>query len=452
MRTERGPWSWLLVALAALVALARGAYADESRITLALRDVELAEVMAMLSEQERVNILLGKEVSGRVSFNLYDVTVDEAVRAIASAAGYAVERQNGTYFVVPRAEAGKYAPDSLTLVRSFAIQYADPLALEVALKPYLSTYGKLTTLADRGLIVVEDTPEFVDRMGRLVAELDARPRQILIEARILEVTLNDEEAYGIDWRKLFDSDGGGGEFGTTGLATPTDGGREGFFFDLTNPNVEIALDALKARGRVRTLSTPKLLAVENQEASVIVGDRRGYQVTTTINQVTTESIEFLESGVILRVTPTVDASGGVMMTVHPEVSTGSVDANGIPSQVTTEVTTRLLVPSNRTVFIGGLIKHTVTQTRRGVPVLGDVPGVGRLFSNRRHASTNTETVVLITPRLIDGYDEIWNSGYVDDVARFEREARAGELKLDREMHRYFPPPRDPEAPADAPAR
>jgi type II secretory pathway component GspD/PulD (secretin) len=427
-----------LCALALVFACAAGVRAEDSLITLALRDVELGEVMQMLSEQERLNILLGKEVGGRVSFNLYGVTVDEAVRSIASAAGYAVEKQGDTYFVVPREEAGKYSPDSLTRVVSYDLQYANPQDLEVALKPYLSTYGKLTILAERKLLLVEDTPDFVARISRLVAELDRRPRQILIEARILEVTLDDEESFGIDWQKLFDSDGGEGSFGTTGLATPPDS-REGFFFDLANPNIEVALDALKARGRVRTLSTPKLLAVENQEASVIVGDRRGYTVTTTINQVTTESIEFLESGVILRVTPTVDASGGVLMTVHPEVSTGSVDSNGIPSQVTTEVTTRLLVPSTRTVFIGGLIKHSVTQTRRGVPVLGDVPGVGRLFSNHRETSTNTETVVLITPRIIEDYDGSWNTHYVEDAARFENEAGDARLRLDGELDRWFPP-------------
>jgi type II secretory pathway component GspD/PulD (secretin) len=439
MRTEGAASIGRVFALAALLLLAAGTPAEEPRITLALRDVELSEVMAMLSEQQRVNILLGGEVGGRVSFNLYGVTVDEAVRAIASAAGYAVERQGASYFVVPRAEAGKYAPDSLTRAVTFPLQYAEPATLEATLKPYLSSYGKLTVLAGRKLLLVEDTPEFVERLGRLVVELDRRPRQILIEARILEVTLTDEEAYGLDWKKLFESDGGDGSFGTTGLATPPGSDREGFFFDLTTPDVEAALDALKARGRVRTLSTPKLLALENQEASVIVGDRRGYQVTTTINQVTTESIEFLESGVILRVTPSVDASGAVMMAVHPEVSTGSVDSNGIPSQVTTEVTTRLLVPSERTVFIGGLIKHTVTQTRRGVPVLGDVPGVGRLFSNRRETSTNTETIVLITPRLVEDYDGAWNTRYLDDARRFEDRAEGAALRLDSELDRYFPP-------------
>ncbi len=159
------------------------------------------------------------------------------------------------------------------------------------------------------------------------------------------------------------------------------------------------LDTLRTRGRVRTLSTPRLMAIENQEASVIVGDRQGYRLTTTINQVTTESIEFLESGVILRVTPAVDDKDRIRLEIHPEVSTGTVSL-GIPSQTTTEVTTHVLVPDGNTIFIAGLIRSTLTESRDGVPVLGDIPGLGLLFSRRERISVNTETVVLITPRIV----------------------------------------------------
>jgi type II secretory pathway component GspD/PulD (secretin) len=235
-------------------------------------------------------------------------------------------------------------------------------------------------------------------VAALVKKIDRQPAQILIEAKILEVTLTDEDSYGLNWSKLFDSRDGSGEFGTRGLADST---RPGLFFEYTTPDIVATLDALTSQGRVRTLSTPKLLAVEDQESSVIVGDRRGYSVTTTINQVTTESIEFLESGVILRVTPSVDADGQIMMDIHPEVSTGTIDPiTGIPSQATTEVTTRMIVPDGQTVFVGGLIKHRVDESKRGIPVIGRIPVVGLLFSNRQKAISNTETIVLIKPTVI----------------------------------------------------
>ncbi len=131
-------------------------------------------------------------------------------------------------------------------------------------------------------------------------------------------------------------------------------------------------------------------------------------MTTTIDQVTSETIEFLESGVILRVLPSVDGQGRIMLTIHPEVSTGRVE-DGIPNQVTTEVTTQMLVEDGQTVFIGGLIRRSLDQNREGVPVLGDIPIVGRVFSNKSDSSTNTETVVMITPRIVDNNNNVINA-------------------------------------------
>ena len=384
-----------------------------------MRNTEISEVMAMLSKIQRVNILLSEEVGGEVSFNLYDVPLDQAIQSIANAGGYAVERRNGTYFIVTREEAGIYADSDLTQVETYKIQYADPALVEGLLRPYLSNYGEITALPERNLLVVEDKPSFLRRIRAIIDDVDHKPKQILIEAKILEITLNNEDSYGIDWSNFFSSQDGTGNFGTRGLAGVGDSSSAGFVFDVTNSDFSGMLTALEEDGRVRTLSTPKLLALDGQEASVIVGDRRGYQVTTTINQVTTESIEFLESGVILRVTPKVDGLGRVLMDIHPEVSTGVVDANGIPSQTTTEVTTQLLVSSGQTIFVGGLIKHTLSETRKGVPVLGRVPGLGRLFSSREQNNVNTETIVLITPSLVDSATDAWNQIPADKVERAE---------------------------------
>jgi type II secretory pathway component GspD/PulD (secretin) len=270
-----------------------------------------------------------------------------------------------------------------------------------------------------------------------VDEVDRQPRQILIEAKILEVTLNEEDSYGIDWANFFESDGGGGSFGTRGLEGVGTSGTEGLFFEIANNDITARLSALERDGRVRTLSTPKLLALEYEEASVIVGDRRGFKVTTTINQVTTESIEFLESGVILRVTPHVDKDGRVMMDIHPEVSTGVVDVNGIPSQTTTEVTTRLLVGSGDTVFIGGLIKQTVNESRSGIPVLGRVPGLGLLFSSRELNSVNTETVVVITPRIVGESALPLHAESEIQIDEFERRLELRSTTIDRQIDETF---------------
>lgn len=406
-------------------------------ISLAMRDTDIAEVMEMLSRAERINILLSENVDAEVSFSLYDVPLSEAIRSIASAAGYVVERRNGMYFVVSRDEAGAYAESDLTEIRAFSIQYADPTQLQTMLTPYLSEFGQLTTMAENKMLLVQDTPEFLRRIEKLVREIDRQPKQILIEAKILEVTLTEEDSYGIDWASFFESDGGGGSFGTRGLEGVGGSRTSGLFANITNADLTAKLSALEKDGRIRTLSTPQLLALEHEEASVIVGDRRGYKVTTTINLVTTESIEFLESGVILRVTPHVDNDGRIMMDIHPEVSTGGIDINGIPSQTTTEVTTRLLVASGQTVFIGGLIKRTLSETRAGVPILGRIPGLGLLFSSREVTSVNTETIVIITPSIVAEIGGSRDAKAQSEVEDLERRLGTQTSDIDERLDQTF---------------
>jgi len=374
----------------------------QKRVSISVRDTSIQEVLELLSRKDQVNILIGKNVSGNVSVNLYEVTLEEAINAITITAGYVVEHNNGTYMILDRKDAGLDTVSDNTSIRTFKIQYSDPKIVADILTKHLSRYGKITKLDDRRLLVIEDLPEFLDRIEKLLVDIDREPPQILIEAKILEVTLNDSESFGLNWKRLFDTSNGSGDLGTTGFASLTENGdpSTGFFFTLVSSNIETTLTALITEGRVRTLSTPKLLALENQEAEVVIGDRIGYKVTTTTNQITTESIEFLESGVILKVTPSVDGSGRILMDIHPEVSTGEL-INGIPSQKTTEVTTLLLAENGQSIFIGGLMKNTKNKEHSRVPILGKIPLLGRLFSRTVDTDINTETVVLITPYIID---------------------------------------------------
>jgi type II secretory pathway component GspD/PulD (secretin) len=408
---------------------------DSQRISMTMKDAELADVMDMISREQRVNIFVSTDSNEEVSFSLYDMTLPDAIRAIANAAGLAVEHYDGNYFIIDRDEAGKYAPDALTKVRSFELQYVTVDEMQSLLDPYLSDYGEITVFSEKNIFLIEDTPEFLRRVAALVREIDKQPTQILIEAKILEVTLTDEDSSGLDWTKFFSSDGGTGEFGGQGL---NNAASPGLFFSYTNDNITVALDALTSQGRVRTLSSPKLLAIEDQESSVIVGDRRGYSVITTINQVTSESIEFLESGVILRVTPSVDANGKVMMDIHPEVSTGVIDPlTGIPSQSTTEVTTRMIVPDGQTIFVGGLIKHRVEESQRGIPVISRIPGVGRLFSSRENNKSNTETIVLITPTILNDKARLVDEETIEIIERMEQHQSSDTDDLNDEMDTFF---------------
>ena len=367
-------------------------------VTLSIQESDIRDVMQLLSREQRLNIFVAEGVSGDVSVNLYEMETEKAIVLIAESAGFAVEQRDGSFFIIEREDAGRYNQTNLTEMRSYKVQYISASDVESAVQDYLSDYGSVRSLEDGNLIIIEDLPPFLQKIEDIIYAIDREPKQIMIEAKILEISLTDNQAYGLDWALLFDAQDAQGSIGTRGLATRA---SAGLFAEFTNDNVELVLTALKERGRLRTISTPKLLAMEGLEAETVVGANIGYRVTTTINQVTSESVEFLETGIILKVIPSVDRSGRILLDVYPEVSTGIVSDDGIPSKSTTQVSTRMLVPDGRTVFLGGLIKHSVNDTREGVPGLGDLPVVGGLFSNTATSLTSTEIVILITPQVVN---------------------------------------------------
>lgn len=375
-------------------------------ISISVKESNVSELYEMLSRQNNVNILLGNDIEELVTVNLYGVTVEEAIYDIASAAGLAVERMNSGYLISKPANVGKSIAGGMTDVRTYKIQYSDIKKVSEIIKKHLSQYGKVDILESRNLLVVEDKQDFLNKIGSLVAKLDQAPAQILIEARILLIDLSEELKYGVDWTKTFTAAGGSGNVGVEhlgqqalDLAIGAAAGPPGLIFNYVNKNIEVQLNLLSTRNRIHTLSAPSLLALEYQEAAVIVGGRTGYKVTTTINQVTTESIQFLESGVILKVTPHIDRQGRIMMEIHPEVSSVSIN-DGIPSLSTTEVNTQLLVEDGQMIFMGGLISNDRINDYAGVPVLEDIPILSYLFSKDDINDHNKETVVLIRPHII----------------------------------------------------
>lgn len=404
----------LLVCFACAACLFAGAAraagpASEDTATYLFRDTPIAELFEMISARDRVSIMVGKGVTGNVAVSLYDMTASEAIHAIAEAGGYkVVERGNGYLIVNPALAAQGSVPDDIQ-VRALKVQYSDPKLVADILGKHVGPGGKVTVLPQRRMIVAEDTEAGLARIEALLRQIDTAPRQVMIEAKILEVTLDDSENFGIDWTKVLKN---GTKIGVGGLAQQ---GQPGLFFNYISCHCDFTayLSALSTKNKVRTLATPKLLALENEEAGITIGDELGYRVTTTINNVTSESVQFLDTGVILHVTPSVDADGRIALKVRPEVSSGSV-LNGVPSKKTTQVTTQLVAEDGQSILIAGLIKSSATQQRTGVPVLGDIPVLGNLFANSERHGSLTETVVVITPHLLPA------GGTADDARAAER--------------------------------
>jgi type II secretory pathway component GspD/PulD (secretin) len=396
------------------------------------RDTPITELFNMISRTAHVNIVLARGVSGNVSISLYDLTVRQAIEAIAEAGGYSVTERPGG-FLISDAKAAQQEMAASMQVRAMKVRYTDLKKAGEVLQRQVGINGTVTVLEPTRTLVVESTEAGLARAARVLREIDSPPRQILIEAKILEITLDRSDVFGVDWTRVFNGNGPD-TGGTTGLTTAA-GPR--FFLNLVNNNIEAHLTALTNKGRVHTLATPRLLALEDQEASTNVGDQLGYRLTTTINNVTTESIEFLDTGVILRVTPSIDVDGRIMMKVRPEVSSGSVSA-GIPSKKTTQVNTQLIAHDGQPVLIGGLIKSGSSYRRQGIPLLSDIPLLGRAFSSTDDGGSTTETIVLITPRIVALDGPALDGVTEQKVEEAERVLKVRSEVLDQKIERIMP--------------
>jgi general secretion pathway protein D len=254
-----------------------------------------------------------------------------------------------------------------------------------------------------------------------IRRLDVRPRQVLIEATIAEVTLTDNLSYGVRWfmeGKLGAYDDVNLAFGPVGTA-PGPGGQvpqpsvSAFGLALLNGEGQLRLlfDLLQSESTVRFLSTPQVLVVDNQTANIRVGNQIPVQTATTVptggdNPV--EQFQYRDTGTLLQVTPRINAGGLVTLEISQEVSApaaGLAGAGGNPTINQRTVQSTVVVESGQTIVLGGLITETKDGARDGIPLLKDIPGVGLLFSNTRDNKDRTELIITVTPRVVRDQNE-----------------------------------------------
>lgn len=256
---------------------------------------------------------------------------------------------------------------------------------------------------------MEHVREFLDDVERSVK------RQVLIQAHIVEVTLSNTFSLGIDWSYLRTLDAGSSNPTainmTQGLVpTPPTGV---FQFSLTNNKLTALLDAMKEQGQLKMLSSPKVATLNNQKAVIKLATKEvsWYQKTTTYPgtppvQITDTLPQIDEIGIYLDVTPQVNEKGAITMQIHPSISEKSrtsVSPDGKSTRPVIdvrEVDTMIEVRNGQTAVIAGLIVDKITETRRSVPWLGDIPWLGALFRYTSQEKRKTELVMLITPYVL----------------------------------------------------
>ncbi|MDZ7761349.1 MAG: type II secretion system secretin GspD [Desulfovermiculus sp.] len=253
------------------------------------------------------------------------------------------------------------------------------------------------------------------KIHSVIQKIDLYPKQVFIEMVIAEVSLNDSSKLGVEWSYLMDvgSDAKGLVSLDSGLGVITDGTSQigsglSYVVEKTN-RLTAALKALAESGEVNILSTPTLLASDNKEATINIGDEVPIPTTTeqrtdtSADRLTTTTLQYRDTGIIMKVTPKINKQGMVRMEIEQEVSnlsTQSVEGVRAPIISTRNSATTVAVMDKQTIVIGGLIQQTRSRSNSGIPFLRNIPGLGHLFSYQEDSRESTELMVFITPHVV----------------------------------------------------
>ena len=270
-------------------------------------------------------------------------------------------------------------------------------------------------IGNNSLVIVASAQEY-QVIKNVLKQIDVLPLQVMIDATILEVTLKDELQYGINWYLTHQNggtnviNGGAGQgFSFKEIATGVATGGFSYAFSSGSQDINAVLKANATNNNMNIISSPSLMVLNNQEASIKVGDSVPIRasVSTNLNNtagIQTSSIQMVDTGVQLSVRPRVNAGGLVLMEILQSVSeatkTNTSDTIDSPTIIKREIDTRVAIQSGETIVLGGLIKDKNVNNKDGVPVLHTIPLIGPLFGGTARNNNKTELVVLLTPRVM----------------------------------------------------
>jgi type II secretory pathway component GspD/PulD (secretin) len=421
-------------------------------INLNFLDTDIRDALSALAMKQDINIATAKEVSGKISIHLFQVTLEEALHAITLAGGFGYYKRDGIFYIYkPKQEMD---PQSERLqMRIFELRFAEIEKIQEILEaiPGMRT---IKIHEPSKTIVVEDIPENIQKIETIISYWDTMPRQVLIEAKILEIKLTDDMQLGVDWSQIL----GDVQISTAGFSdatlpttapvspVPAEAGLGVFANMITSVGTAhqfaAAIDALQSKTNVNSLSTPKVLAIHAKPAKVQVGGQQGYRVTTTNLGVATETIEFIDTGIVLELVPYIDNDGNVLLNVKPSITSAVLEA-GIPVTNTTEVSTWMMTKSGQTILIGGLIQDSRTKTKEAIPCLGDIPGLSLLFGRNTRAVDKIEFAVLITPQvLVSGTTPLNQQPTVEKIKKMDESLKKEPLPGHKQIGEFLLPKDD----------
>ena len=414
-------------------------------ISFDFEGADIRDVFRVLSLKSGINIVSGEDVQGTITMSLNNVPFDTAFYTILSLKNL-VAQETGPNIIrveTPQQIAFERERD-VTFTKVFPLNYAKADEIRSDLESIKQSEGRkggISVDKRTNSLIVTDTIEGLQQDERIIADLDKKPEQVIIEAKIVEIDLNKSFDLGVQWQYagtagdpnvtvgatqnhvVADNDSvlgpnaaiGANAINPTNVKNAVTGGT-GVSFPASAVNGQLSsiafglvangnrlsmiLSALEQKGLSKTLSSPKVTTISSREAKILIGQKIPYTTTTVSLGQVTQQTDWIDVGIKLTVTPTINANQKITLEVHPEVSLYIAQLAAGPEISTREAQTTVLVNNGETVVIGGLITDEDQKTYSQVPLLGDIPVLGAFFKRNQRSKTRTELLVFITPQIV----------------------------------------------------
>ncbi|MBL1416481.1 MAG: pilus (MSHA type) biogenesis protein MshL [Moritella sp.] len=432
----------------------------EPRMDISAKSVTARQFFGSLLKGTKYNLTVSPDVSGRITVVLNDVTIAETMDAVADMYGYDIKRQGNTYRVNGAGVRTEIIPMNYLLMKrnglsnsSISSGYltdnsssssssdndsssgssSSSTGTEISTQTNTDYWAELeyTLLAltanqeetqviispQAGLVTVQGYPKDIRKIKDFLAKSEQHlQRQVLLEVKIMEVTLNDGYKQGIDWNVNNSNVAADSSFNFS-ITDITDLASGAGVFTLAGNDFSAAISLLKTQGDVNVLSSPRVTALNNQKAVIKVGSDEYFVTGYSSTKSTSSDDDSIEqdveltpffSGIALDVTPQIDSDGGVLLHVHPSIIEVT-DSNKIVAGIelplaksdVRETDTVVKAKSGEIIVIGGLMKTANKDLVSKIPFLGDIPWLGELFTYRSQSVQKTELIILIKPIVVD---------------------------------------------------
>jgi len=380
---------------------------------------DIRTILRNVADLFELNLVIPDTLQGKASIKLRDVTWRQIFQVVLAPVGYTYVEDSNIIKVVTT-ESLQQEP---TTTEVFILNYAKASDIQPSVAALVEAQagGKIQVDARANALIISERPSHLNRIRPIIQQLDKATDQVMIESKFVEVTDTNTKNIGVDWSSL-----NGYAVGTQGpmlntISAPgtkvgntlnrlfNAGGTATATF--TAAQFQLILSALQANDRTKLISNPTVVTLNNTEAFINIGQEYpipSYQFNQQTGSFEVSGFEYKDIGIILKVTPQVNSQGFIKLTLAPEVSstTGAVNFGGaggasIPIIQTRKALTQVTLKDGNTLGIGGLLSSTTDSAHNHIPILGDLPLVGRLFSNDGDKLNKQNLLIFITAKTIN---------------------------------------------------